>query len=264
MQGSGVNAILSRLPRCVLTDWLMAQVMLRCYYGCRDLESVLHCIKKNGTSLCLTDWLMAQFTLWSGVHAALHKKNGASLFLLIDWLCRLHCAATTGAGTWSRNWLIDCAGYPMLLLWEPGTGVGTDWLNVQVTVHYAATTGARIWIRCCAGRTAPHCVLTDWLTVQVTPCCYYGCRDLESVQCCIKKNGSSLWVNWLIDCEGYAVLLLRVPGPGVGAALHQEECHLTVCWLIDWLCRLYYAATTGAMIGSRCSAASRRMAPHGG
>jgi hypothetical protein len=50
------------------------------------------------------------------------------------------------------------------------------------------------WSRCCASsrRTAPHCVLTDGLTVQVTLCCYYGCRDLESVLRCIKKNGASL------------------------------------------------------------------------
>jgi hypothetical protein len=27
---------------------------------------------------------------------------------------------------------------------------------------------------------------------QVTLCCYYGCRDLESVLCCIKKNGTLL------------------------------------------------------------------------
>jgi hypothetical protein len=30
------------------------------------------------------------------------------------------------------------------------------------------------------------------LTVQVTLCCYYGCRDLESVLRCIKKNDASL------------------------------------------------------------------------
>ncbi len=29
----------------------MPQVTLCCYYGCRDLESVLRCIKKNGASL---------------------------------------------------------------------------------------------------------------------------------------------------------------------------------------------------------------------
>ncbi len=51
-----------------------------------------------------------------------------------------------------------------------------------------------IWRRCCAAsrRTAPHCELTDWLMAQVTLCCYYGCRDLESVLRCIKKNGASL------------------------------------------------------------------------
>jgi hypothetical protein len=41
------------------------------------------------------------------------------------------------------------------------------------------------------------------------------------------------------------MLLLRVPGPGVGAALHQKERRLAVSLLIDGWRRLPYAATTG-------------------
>ncbi len=180
----------------------------------------------------------------------------------------------------------------MLLLRVSGSRVGVALhqeerrltvLTDGTTLPYAATTGAVIWSRCSAAwrSTAPHCELTDWLMAQVTLCCYYGCRDLESVLRCIKNKGASLWVNWLIDGSGYAMLLLRVPvmesvlrcirkngtslcltdwstagytmlllrvpGSGVGAALHQEEQHLTLFnWLID--CGLHYVATTGAGI----------------
>jgi hypothetical protein len=65
---------------------------------------------------------------------------------------------------------------------------------------------------------------------QVTLCCYYGCRDLESVLRCIKENSASLCANRLIDGTGYNVLLPRVLGSGVGASLHfQEEQCLTEC-----------------------------------
>ncbi len=109
----------------------------------------------------------------------------------------LRCFKKNSASLWV-NWLIDGAGYAMLLLRVPGSGVGA-------ALHQD----------------------TDWLMAQVTLCCYYGCRDLELVLRCIKKNGALLCVNWLIDGAGYAMLLLRVPGSGVGAALHQEERRLT-------------------------------------
>ncbi len=90
VSGSRVGAaLLQEVQRliCELTDWLMAQVTLCCYYGCRDLESVLRCFKKYQCLICeLTDWLMAQVTLCCyygcrDLESVLRciKKNGASL-----------------------------------------------------------------------------------------------------------------------------------------------------------------------------------------
>ncbi len=131
---------------------------------------------------------------------------------------------------WHLTVLTKWLTVSMLLLRLPGPRVGAalhqkEWRLTVLTdellcrLRYAATTCVGICSSCCAvlTRTAPHCV------------------------------------NWLIDGAGYAMLLLRVPGPWVCAALHQKEWRLTVT--TDWLITQGFAMLQLRVPGSGASAA---------
>ncbi len=179
--GHGVGATLPQKEwRLILTiDWLMPQLTLCCYYGCRDLESVLRCTKKNGASLCV-NWLidcagyfmLLLQVLWFGVGASLHQE-------------------------------------------EQRLTVLTDWLMAQVKLCcYYGCQDLKSVLRCIKKNGASLCFY--WLIDGASYACYYWCRDLESVLCCIKKSSASLCLtNRLIDGAGYTMLLLRVRGSGV-------------------------------------------------
>jgi len=82
---------------------------------------------------------------------------------------------------------------PFFLTWLPAS-VRTSLL--EDTASFLLAKSLATGVDCDYGKSVLHLLYlllsADVRRLKVTLCCYYGCRDLESVLQCIKKNGSSL------------------------------------------------------------------------
>ena len=67
---------------------------------------------------------------------------------------------------------------------------------LEDTAHFLLQKSLAAGVDCDYGKSVLHLLYLllspDVRRLKVTLCCYYGCRDLESVLQCIKKNGTSL------------------------------------------------------------------------